>query len=96
MRFFCVIECIDNFIDRTDVGKSEMEVERARAAARWETYSTREKLAEITSRHPYSLIGGSWAASMIGAYAWISRDPLATPLQKVSNKREEKYKEPKV
>lgn len=60
---------------RTDVGKAELDTLAERSRAKWENMSTKDKVADFAARHQFSLIGTSWAASMIGAYAWISRDP---------------------
>lgn len=44
------------------------------AEKRWESLSTGDKIADWADRHQYSLIMGSWAASMAVAGAIISRD----------------------
>ena len=61
--------------DWNDVGKAELDTIASREQARWERLSGKEKIADWAVRHQFSLITGSWAASMLGAYAWISRDP---------------------
>ena len=61
--------------NRSDVGKAELDTEAARERVKWEHMSTKDKIANFAARHQFSLIGSTWAASMLGAYGWISRDP---------------------
>ncbi|KAH8113324.1 hypothetical protein DFH11DRAFT_1601352 [Phellopilus nigrolimitatus] len=70
-----------------DIGKAEIDSVDARNAVRWRSMSAKDKFADFAMRHQYSLISGSWVASMLGAYAWVSRDRLATPLQKITQTR---------
>ncbi|KAF5388401.1 hypothetical protein D9615_000659 [Tricholomella constricta] len=55
--------------------------------ARWEEMSTRDKIADWSERHQYSLILGGWASSLAFAGAVISRDKLQTTAQKVVQAR---------
>ncbi|KAI5124878.1 hypothetical protein M0805_007308 [Coniferiporia weirii] len=70
-----------------DVGKAELDTVESRERARWASMSMRDKAADFAMHHQYSLISGSWAASMLGAYSWISRDKMATTFQKVTQTR---------
>ncbi|KAL5527180.1 hypothetical protein ACEPAG_5971 [Sanghuangporus baumii] len=70
-----------------DLGTQEIQTVHERERAKWERMNVKEKFADFARRHPFSLITGSWATSMIGIYAWVSRDPLATPLQKITQTR---------
>ncbi|KAL5488257.1 RCF2_2 [Sanghuangporus weigelae] len=70
-----------------DLGTQELQSVHERERAKWERMNVKEKFADFARRHPFSLITGSWATSMIGIYTWVSRDPLATPLQKITQTR---------
>ena len=61
--------------DWHDPGTEELNTVAAREKAKWERMSVGEKFSDWAVRHQYSLITGTWAASMLGAYAWVSRDP---------------------
>ncbi|KLO07503.1 hypothetical protein SCHPADRAFT_860149 [Schizopora paradoxa] len=71
----------------TGTGKVELDTLAARAQARWDNMSTTQKMSDFASRHQFSLLSGTWAASMLGVYGWLSRDPLATPFQKITQTR---------
>lgn len=60
--------------DWHDVGEEELKTVAARQQARWDRMSVKEKFADWAVRHQYSLITGTWAASVLGAYAWVARD----------------------
>lgn len=71
----------------TGVGEDELKLLEAREQSRRKAMNIKEKATDLAARHPFSLISGTWAASMLGIYAWVSRDPLATPLQKITQTR---------
>ncbi|KAK7470252.1 Replication factor C, subunit RFC4 [Stygiomarasmius scandens] len=54
---------------------------------KWEAMTLKQKVGDWASRHEYSIIMGSWAASLAAAGAIISRDKLQTPAQKVVQAR---------
>lgn len=62
-------------LSRTGTGKVELDTLAARAQARWDQMSSTQKLSDFASRHQFSLLSGTWAASMLGVYGWLSRDP---------------------
>ncbi|KAG5648799.1 hypothetical protein DXG03_000148 [Asterophora parasitica] len=55
--------------------------------ARWDELSTKDKIADWSDRHQYSLILGGWASSLAFAGAIISRDKFQTTAQKVVQAR---------
>lgn len=61
--------------NRTGIGKEEIDSVEAREQARWESMSLGQKARDVAARHEYGLIGGAWAASMLGAFGYIMRDP---------------------
>ena len=61
--------------DWRDPGTQELHTVATREQERWEKMSAKEKISDWAIRHQYSLITGTWAASMLGAYGWVSRDP---------------------
>ena len=63
-----------------DVGTAELSVIHAQEQAKWQSMSATEKAADFARRHPFSLITGTWATSMAGIYAWVSRDPSVSVL----------------
>lgn len=69
--------------DRDKIGAAEIRTEKQRREAARAAMGAKDRFADFAIRHQYSLISGTWVASMLGAYAWVSRDKLATPLQKV-------------
>ncbi|PCH41528.1 hypothetical protein WOLCODRAFT_137446 [Wolfiporia cocos MD-104 SS10] len=71
----------------TDIGKHELDAQQARAQARWEAMSLGQKARDVAARHEYGIIGGAWAASMLGAFGWIMRDPYQTLPQKIVQAR---------
>ncbi|TDL29633.1 hypothetical protein BD410DRAFT_780101 [Rickenella mellea] len=70
-----------------DIGQEELDTVRGREQAKWDTMSSGQKFADFAARHQFSVIGLSWAASVLGAYTWISRDPYQTTLQKIASTR---------
>ncbi|THV08190.1 hypothetical protein K435DRAFT_740117 [Dendrothele bispora CBS 962.96] len=54
---------------------------------RWEAMTLKEKVGDWASRHEYSIIMGSWAASLAIAGGIISRDRYQTAAQKVVQAR---------
>ncbi|TCD70801.1 hypothetical protein EIP91_001491 [Steccherinum ochraceum] len=59
----------------TGVGKAEIDAVAARQQSRWEAMSFTEKARDVAARHEYGLIVGGWAASMVGAFSLIMRNP---------------------
>ncbi|KAG7696291.1 hypothetical protein KL930_003317 [Ogataea haglerorum] len=49
---------------------------------RWAKLSTTEKMVESLSNNKYKIITGLWAASMVGSWMYVNRDPLLTRTQK--------------
>jgi hypothetical protein len=68
---------------REGAGKDLLEVEEFAEQKRWESLSTKDKVSDWALRHQYSLILGSWAASMGVAAAIIMKDRNQTTSQKV-------------
>ena len=70
-------------ITRTGAGKELLEEVEHAEQKRWQSLSTREKIGDWAVKHQYSLILGSWAASMGVAAAIIMKDRHQTTSQKV-------------
>ena len=70
-------------ITRQGAGKDLLEEEEHAKQKRWESLSTRGKISDWAINHQYSLILGSWAASMGVAAAIIMKDRHQTTSQKV-------------
>ena len=68
---------------REGSGKDLLEEQEYAERKRWETLSTKEKVGDWALKHQYSLILGSWAASMGVAAAIIMKDRHQTTSQKV-------------
>ncbi|KAG7807806.1 hypothetical protein KL921_004101 [Ogataea angusta] len=49
---------------------------------RWAKLSPTEKVVESLSNNKYKIITGLWAASMVGSWMYVNRDPLLTRTQK--------------
>ena len=64
MAFFRSAEAT---VELTAAEKREKALERS--------MSTGQKIARFAVDHEFSLIGVTWASSMLGAYAWVSRQP---------------------
>ena len=60
--------------DRSDSGKLELDRAAAEEEARFEALSTTDKMLDWATRHQYSIILGSWAASMAVAGAIVAKD----------------------
>jgi len=71
----------------TDAGKEEMDTQQAREQHRWESLSLTQKIRDTAARHEYGFIGTAWAATMVGAFGWIMRDPYQTLPQKIVQAR---------
>ncbi|CCL99405.1 uncharacterized protein FIBRA_01423 [Fibroporia radiculosa] len=71
----------------TDLGKEELDAKVAREQARWESLSLSQKARDVAARHEYGFIGGAWAATMLGAFGYIMRNPYQTFPQKVVQAR---------
>ena len=50
-------------------------LQKSREQRRWEALTTTQKISDWAGRHEFSIIGASWAASIIGSYAIVSRQP---------------------
>lgn len=60
-----------------DIGKAEMDVVERRRMEQWSKMGTGERVRDFARNHQYSLITGSWVASMLGSYALVAaRDPF--------------------
>ncbi|OSX60160.1 hypothetical protein POSPLADRAFT_1182586 [Postia placenta MAD-698-R-SB12] len=70
-----------------DLGKEEMDVKQAREQLRWESLTWTQKIRDSAARHEYGFIGGAWAATMVGAFGYIMRNPYQTLPQKVVQAR---------
>lgn len=68
-------------------GKAELDKEAALAQARWDQLSTVDKAKDWAARHQYSIIGGSWVASMAIAFGIVARDRYQTFPQKIVQAR---------
>jgi len=68
-------------------GKDLLEEEEHAERKRWESLSTKGKIGDWAIRHQYSLILGSWAASMGVAAAIIMKDRHQTTSQKIVQAR---------
>jgi len=55
--------------------------------ARRQLLSPKERFLDFMDRRRYSVVGGSWALSIAGAFGIIMRDPLQTTAQKVVQAR---------
>ena len=53
----------------------ELTAAQKREKALEQTMTTGQKIARFAVNHEFSLIGVTWATSMLGAYAWVSRQP---------------------
>ncbi|KAG8897079.1 Platinum sensitivity protein [Tulasnella sp. 403] len=72
---------------RKRAGYVDPNLEEEAAEARRKLLSPKERALDWAARHRYSIVGGSWALSMAGAFGWIMRDPLQTTAQKVVQAR---------
>lgn len=70
---------------RTGAGKQELDLEERRIQDRWNSLSTSDKVRDVAARHEYGIIGGAWAVSLAGSFAYIMRDPHQTFAQKVDS-----------
>ena len=68
---------------RRGAGKDLLDEEENVERRRWEALSTKEKISDWAMTHQYSLIVGSWAASLGLAAAIIMKDRHQTTSQKV-------------
>lgn len=80
----------EHFIARNQwqgAGKDELDKEARLAEQRWQGLSTTDKLKDWAARHQYSIIGGSWVASMALAFGIVARDRYQTFPQKIVQAR---------
>jgi hypothetical protein len=59
---------------RSDVGRKELALQHQREGARLESLKASDRMQDWAKRHQYSILGGSWAASMALASAIVMRD----------------------
>jgi len=71
----------------SDAGAHELDILKQRVQDRWDKMGPLEKLKDVAGRHEYGLIGGAWAATMVGAFGWIMRDKYQTMPQKIVQAR---------
>ncbi|TFK55369.1 hypothetical protein OE88DRAFT_1651639 [Heliocybe sulcata] len=71
----------------TGAGKVELDTAAARERARWEKLTPTQKAGEWAAKHQYGVIGGAWAACMVGSFGYIMRDPYQTMPQKIVQAR---------
>lgn len=71
----------------TGAGVKELETKAIKEQQRWDSLTTSEKVRDWASNHQYSIVGGSWAASMIVAGAIVARNPYLTFPQKLVQAR---------
>ena len=62
-------------IYRNDPGKMQLDAQRSRDQAKWETLSPSQKVSDFVRRHEYSVIVGSWAMALTGALRYVMKDP---------------------
>ncbi|KAG9048292.1 hypothetical protein FS837_000355 [Tulasnella sp. UAMH 9824] len=72
---------------RKRVGYIDPNFEEEKAEVLREKMSATDRAVDWAKRHPFSIVGGSWAASIAGAFGIIMRDPLQTTAQKVVQAR---------
>ena len=70
---------------REGAGKDLLEDEEIAERKRWASLSTRDKISDWSLKHQYSMILGSWAATLGLAATIIMRDKNQTTAQKVRN-----------
>jgi hypothetical protein len=68
---------------RQGTGKELLDEQEYEERKRWESLSTKDKIGDWAFKHQYSLILGSWAASMGVAAAIIMKDRNQSTSQKV-------------
>lgn len=75
----------DNMWD--SVGKTEIERQAHESEERWNKLSTTEKAKDWAGRNQYSIIGGSWVASLGIAFGIVQRNKHQTFSQKLVQAR---------
>ncbi|WOO84634.1 Respiratory supercomplex factor 2 [Vanrija pseudolonga] len=68
-------------------GKEELDAEAKAAHERWESMSTWDKTKDWAARHQYTIIGGSWVASLGIAFGVVARNKYQTFPQKIVQAR---------
>jgi hypothetical protein len=69
------------------VGKTELEREQAAREAKWNALTTTEKIKDWSARNQYTIIGGSWVASLGIAFGVVARNKYQTFPQKLVQAR---------
>ncbi|TXT05037.1 hypothetical protein VHUM_03857 [Vanrija humicola] len=69
------------------LGKEELDAEAAAANQRWENMSAWDKTKDWSARHQYTIIGGSWVASLGIAFGVVARNKYQTFPQKLVQAR---------
>ncbi|KAG8956850.1 hypothetical protein FRC04_000328 [Tulasnella sp. 424] len=72
---------------RKRVGYIDPNYQEEQAELLREQLSPKDRALDWAKRHPFSIVGGSWAVSIAGAFGIIMRDPLQTTAQKVVQAR---------
>jgi hypothetical protein len=63
------------------VGKEELDLIQQREREHWDSLSTGDKIRDFATRHQYGVIGGAWATTLVGSFAYIMREPCVNPLK---------------
>jgi hypothetical protein len=71
----------------TGVGVEELKKTAKIEEERWSGLSTGEKVGDWAKRNKYGILGVSWAGSMVGSFALVSRGSQMSFAQKVSSMR---------
>lgn len=69
------------------VGKTELEIQARAREEKWRSMSTTEKIKDWSSRNQYTIIGGSWVASLGIAFGLVARNKYQTFSQKIVQAR---------
>lgn len=69
------------------VGKQEIDTVNRRLQERWDSLTLTQKIKDTAARHEYGCIAGAWAATMVGAFGYIMRDPYQSMPQKLVQAR---------
>jgi hypothetical protein len=69
------------------VGKNELQREAAIRDAKWNSMTTTEKIKDWSAHNQYTIIGGSWVASLGIAFGLVARNKYQTFPQKLVQAR---------
>lgn len=73
-----------DILDRSGVGKAELDREALETKEAWEKLSSESKVQNWLVNHQYSIMAGSWVASCAVAGSIIWRNPYVTYLYALS------------